>query len=138
MPYNKNSSIFQQMEEFFLAYTQSIFDFWVWAGIFLYLYPNRLWFLGMDEHFFLLYPIHFQLLGMGGHFFLLYPNHFQSSPNLCVNSSSSYVSPSMLLLSSGDLIVWSLACHSTLSYRKFCDRHSNHYDHPEEPHQSVE
>ena len=62
----------------------------------------------------------------------------ESSPNLCVHSSSSYVSPSMLPLSSGDLIKWSLVCHSTLSYQKFCDRHSNHYDHPEELHQSVE
>lgn len=62
----------------------------------------------------------------------------QSSPNLCVNLSSSYVSPSMLPLSSGDLIEWSLVCHSTLSYQKFCDRHSNHYDHPEELHQSIE
>ena len=62
----------------------------------------------------------------------------QSSPNLCVHSSSSYVSPSMQPLSSGDLIEWSLVCHSTLSYQKFCDRHSNHYDHPEELHQSVE
>ena len=55
----------------------------------------------------------------------------ESSPNLCVHSSSSYVSPSMLPLSSGDLIEWSLVCHSTLSYQKFCDRHSNHYDHPQ-------
>ena len=62
----------------------------------------------------------------------------KSSPNLCVHSSSSYVSPSMQPLSSGDLIEWSLVCHSTLSYQKFCDRHSNHYDHPEELHQSVE
>ena len=46
--------------------------------------------------------------------------------------------PSMMPLSSGDLIDWSLVCHSTLSYQKFCDRHSNHYDHPEELHQSVE
>ena len=45
----------------------------------------------------------------------------QSSPNLCVNSSSSYISPSMLPLSSGDLIEWSLVCHSILSYQKFCD-----------------
>lgn len=64
--------------------------------------------------------------------------NYKSSPNLCVHSSSSYVSPSMLPLSSGDLIEWSLVCHSTLSYQKFCDRHSNHYDHPEELHQSVE
>ena len=70
---------------------------------------------------------------------LLRQNSFcESSPNLCVHSSSSYVSPSMLPLSSGDLIEWSLVCHSTLSYQKFCDRHSNHYDHPEELHQSVE
>lgn len=49
-------------------------------------------------------------------------DHFQqSSPNLCVNSSSSYISPSMLPLSSGDLIEWSLVCHSTLSYQRFCD-----------------
>ena len=67
-----------------------------------------------------------------------YYGKIQSSPNLCVHSSSSYVSPSMLPLSSGDLIEWSLVCHSTLSYQKFCDRHSNHYDHPEELHQSVE
>lgn len=45
----------------------------------------------------------------------------KSSPNLCVNSSSSYISPSMLPLSSGDLIEWSLVCHSILSYQKFCD-----------------
>ena len=45
----------------------------------------------------------------------------KSSPNLCVNSSSSYVSSSMLLLSSEDLIEWSLVSHSTLSYQKFCD-----------------
>ena len=45
----------------------------------------------------------------------------ESSPNLCVHSSSSYVSPSMLPLSSGDLIEWSLVCHSILSYQKFCD-----------------
>ena len=45
----------------------------------------------------------------------------ESSPNLCVNSSSSYASSSMLLLSSEDLIEWSLISHSTLSYQKFCD-----------------
>lgn len=72
------------------------------------------------------------------YFFLLFSSFLESSPNLCVHSSSSYVSPSMLPLSSGDLIEWSLVCHSTLSYQKFCDRHSNHYDHPEELHQSVE
>lgn len=70
--------------------------------------------------------------------FHLHTQKDKSSPNLCVHSSSSYVSPSMLPLSSGDLIEWSLVCHSTLSYQKFCDRHSNHYDHPEELHQSVE
>ena len=73
-----------------------------------------------------------------GCYFVYYQPEVQSSPNLCVHSSSSYVSPSMLPLSSGDLIEWSLVCHSTLSYQKFCDRHSNHYDHPEELHQSVE
>lgn len=45
----------------------------------------------------------------------------ESSPNLCVNSSFSYVVLSTLLLSSGDLIEWSLVCHSILSYQKFCD-----------------
>ena len=67
-PYNKNSSIFQQMEEFFLAYTQIIFGFWVWAGISFCLYPIHFWFLGMGGYFFLLYPIHFWFLGMGEHF----------------------------------------------------------------------
>ena len=62
----------------------------------------------------------------------------KSSPKLCVNSSFSYVSSSMLPLSSGDWIEWNLVCRSTLSYQKFCDRHSNHYDHPEELHQLVE
>lgn len=75
------------------------------------------------------------MLILGGNILL---SLMKSSPNLCVHSSSSYVSPSMLPLSSGDLIEWSLVCHSTLSYQKFCDRHSNHYDHPEELHQSVE
>ena len=45
----------------------------------------------------------------------------KSSPNLCVNSSFSYVVLSTLLLSSRDLIEWSLVCHSILSYQKFCD-----------------
>ena len=76
-------------------------------------------------------PFTFEFLGLAA-------KDAESSPNLCVHSSSSYVSPSMLPLSSGDLIEWSLVCHSTLSYQKFCDRHSNHYDHPEELHQSVE
>ena len=51
----------------------------------------------------------------------LFSGFLESSPNLCVNSSSSYISPSMLPLSSGDLIEWSLVCHSILSYQKFCD-----------------
>ena len=55
------------------------------------------------------------------YFFLDFFSAFESSPNLCVNSSSSYISPSMLPLSSGDLIEWSLVCHSILSYQKFCD-----------------
>ena len=58
------------------------------------------------------------------YFFLLFFGFLgclESSPNLCVNSSSSYISPSMLPLSSGDLIEWSLVCHSILSYQKFCD-----------------
>ena len=42
-----------------IAYTQSIFTFWVWADI-----------------SYCLYPIHFHLLGMGGHFLLLMPNPF--------------------------------------------------------------
>ena len=74
--HNKNSSIFQQMDEFFIAYTQtispfgygrvfliaytqSIFGFWVWADI-----------------SYCLCPIHFHLLGMGGYFLLLIPNPF--------------------------------------------------------------
>lgn len=61
----------------------------------------------------------------------------ESSPNLCVNSSSSYISPSMLPLSSGDLIEWSLVCHSILSYQKFYDLHSIHYDHLEGLHQLI-
>ena len=47
--------------------------------------------------------------------------NIESSPNLCVNSSFSYVVLSTLLLSSRDLIEWSLVCHSILSYQKFCD-----------------
>ena len=62
---------------------------------------------------------------------------FESSPNLCVNSSSSYISPSMLPLSSGDLIEWSLVCHSILSYQRFYDLHSIHYDHLEGLHQLI-
>lgn len=54
-------------------------------------------------------------------FYIVIFKNTESSPNLCVNSSSSYISPSMLPLSSGDLIEWSLVCHSILSYQKFCD-----------------
>ena len=66
-------------------------------------------------------------LVFSGHFavfwvlFLRFLQFQQSSPNLCVNSSFSYVVLSTLLLSSRDLIEWSLVCHSILSYQKFCD-----------------
>ena len=94
-----------------IAYTQSIFTFWVWAGISYCLYPIHFHLLGMGGYFLLLipnpfsafgygwvfliaytqsifgfwvwagisyclYPIHFQLLGMGGYFLLLIPNPF--------------------------------------------------------------
>lgn len=62
---------------------------------------------------------------------------FESSPNLCVNSSFSYVVLSTLLLSSRDLTEWSLVYHNTLSYQRFYDLHSIHYDHLEGLHQSV-
>ena len=61
----------------------------------------------------------------------------ESSPNLCVNSSFSYVVLSTLLLSSKDLTEWSLVYHNTLSYQRFYDLHSIHYDHLEGLHQSV-
>ena len=61
----------------------------------------------------------------------------ESSPNLCVNSSFSYVVLSTLLLSSRDLTEWSLVYHNTLSYQRFYDLHSIHYDHLEGLHQSV-
>ena len=61
----------------------------------------------------------------------------QSSPNLCVNSSFSYVVLSTLLLSSKDLTEWSLVYHSTLSYQRFYDLHSIHYDHLEGLHQLI-
>lgn len=64
--------------------------------------------------------------------------HFlESSPNLCVNSSFSYVVLSTLLLSSRDLTEWSLVYHSTLSYQRFYDLHSIHYDHLEGLHQLI-
>ena len=62
---------------------------------------------------------------------------FKSSPNLCVNSSFSYVVLSTLLLSSRDLTEWSLVYHSTLSYQRFYDLHSIHYDHLEGLHQLI-
>lgn len=61
----------------------------------------------------------------------------RSSPNLCVNSSFSYVVLSTLLLSSRDLTEWSLVYHSTLSYQRFYDLHSIHYDHLEGLHQLI-
>ena len=61
----------------------------------------------------------------------------ESSPNLCVNSSFSYVVLSTLLLSSKDLTEWSLVYHSTLSYQRFYDLHSIHYDHLEGLHQLI-
>ena len=58
--HNKNSSVFQQMEEFFIAI------------------PKPFHLLGMGGHFLLLYPIHFHLLGMGGYFLLLIPKPFSA------------------------------------------------------------
>ena len=67
-----------------------------------------------------------------------YPtNRSQSSPNLCVNSSFSYVVLPTLLLSSRDLTEWSLVYHNTLSYQRFYDLHSIHYDHLEGLHQLI-
>ena len=66
-------------------------------------------------------PFTFEFLGLDARDAVSESDLEQSSPNLCVNSSSSYISPSMLPLSSGDLIEWSLVCHSILSYQKFCD-----------------
>ena len=123
------------------CYSLASRSFWTFLLLFSALCPFSparfrlsLW---LPENFGLIYC--FSVLYV--HFLLpdsVFLSGFKSSPNLCVHSSSSYVSPSMLPLSSGDLIEWSLVCHSTLSYQKFCDRHSNHYDHPEELHQSVE
>lgn len=64
-------------------------------------------------------------------------NPAQSSPNLCVNSSFSYVVLPTLLLSSRDLTEWSLVYHNTLSYQRFYDLHSIHYDHLEGLHQLI-
>lgn len=61
----------------------------------------------------------------------------KSSPNLCVNSSFSYVVLPTLLLSSRDLTEWSLVYHNTLSYQRFYDLHSIHYDHLEGLHQLI-
>lgn len=66
-----------------------------------------------------------------------YSDTYQSSPNSCVNSSFSYVVLSTLLLSSRDLTEWSLVYHSTLSYQRFYDLHSIHYDHLEGLHQLI-
>ena len=63
--------------------------------------------------------------------------HEKSSPNLCVNSSFSYVVLPTLLLSSRDLTEWSLVYHNTLSYQRFYDLHSIHYDHLEGLHQLI-
>lgn len=63
--------------------------------------------------------------------------NLESSPNLCVNSSFSYVVLSTLLLSSRDLTEWSLVYHNTLSYQRFYDLHSIHYDHLEGLHQLI-
>ena len=64
-------------------------------------------------------------------------NKLESSPNLCVNSSFSYVVLPTLLLSSRDLTEWSLVYHNTLSYQRFYDLHSIHYDHLEGLHQLI-
>lgn len=63
--------------------------------------------------------------------------YIESSPNLCVNSSFSYVVLPTLLLSSRDLTEWSLVYHNTLSYQRFYDLHSIHYDHLEGLHQLI-
>jgi|GEM_PF-3040200 len=68
---------------------------------------------------------------------MVYDKQIKSSPNLCVNSSFSYVVLSTLLLSSRDLTEWSLVYHSTLSYQRFYDLHSIHYDHLEGLHQLI-
>lgn len=78
-------------------------------------------------------PICGILMGIG---YMLCPET-KSSPNLCVNSSFSYVVLSTLLLSSKDLTEWSLVYHSTLSYQRFYDLHSIHYDHLEGLHQLI-
>ena len=79
----------------------------------------------------------FQLLGWFLEAVLVIFAVSESSPNLCVNSSFSYVVLSTLLLSSRDLTEWSLVYHNTLSYQRFYDLHSIHYDHLEGLHQSV-
>ena len=96
----------------------------------------------------LLFPALFRLFGLvwgavcgisavSATFFLIFFGFLESSPNLCVNSSFSYVVLSTLLLSSRDLTEWSLVYHNTLSYQRFYDLHSIHYDHLEGLHQSV-
>ena len=71
------------------------------------------------------------------YFFSAFSGFLESSPNLCVNSSFSYVVLSTLLLSSRDLTEWSLVYHNTLSYQRFYDLHSIHYDHLEGLHQLI-
>ena len=96
----------------------------------------------------LLFPALFRLLGwvwgavlgisaVSATFFLVFSGFLESSPNLCVNSSFSYVVLSTLLLSSRDLTEWSLVYHNTLSYQRFYDLHSIHYDHLEGLHQLI-
>ena len=79
----------------------------------------------------------FEISAVSATFCLVFSRHFESSPNLCVNSSFSYVVLSTLLLSSGDLTEWSLVYHNTLSYQRFYDLHSIHYDHLEGLHQLI-
>lgn len=82
----------------------------------------------------------FEISAVSATFCLVFSGHFessQSSPNLCVNSSFSYVVLSTLLLSSRDLTEWSLVYHNTLSYQRFYDLHSIHYDHLEGLHQLI-
>ena len=79
----------------------------------------------------------FEISAVSATFCLVFSRHFESSPNLCVNSSFSYVVLSTLLLSSRDLTEWSLVYHNTLSYQRFYDLHSIHYDHLEGLHQLI-
>lgn len=82
-------------------------------------------------------PFTFEFLGLDARDAVSESDLEQSSPNLCVNSSFSYVVLSTLLLYSRDLTEWSLVYHSTLSYQRFYDLHSIHYDHLEGLHQLI-